>query len=485
MELCSHFHRFFSNEKQKKPNCMEAGLMKCIIKNSDNLNLWINKYFPETPHSLLKIVNKPLIEYYIDFCVLLKIKEIRIISDSLEKKLTEYLSGGTQWGIKITYAPSKQGDTLKNTIEKNKKFINNEPLLFFENLVFVHYNKNITNYSLANSKTANFSIFKNGNMGIYCITDFSNPDIANLTSYNIDNLSIDPLDSIQKYFEISINLLKNEPENYVIPGYGCENGIYIGQNVEITRTTKIQKPTAIGNNVRLKSPLIGPFAIIGSNSLIDKMTKIENAIVYDNTYIGSELEITNKIIFKKTIIDPKTGETLDVPDKYIIAPLKKKKSNEISERIFFWIIALFLAAIQCPFYLLLITFTSTTHNHESCIMSKDNTNVKKLHFIKKKKKTFINTLFFKFSLYKFPLLIDVLKGKIYLTGNEPLRKKGKTLIKKMENYRPAAFTINEMLNDTNNDSFVKELNELYYSNHPNFKLNIGILIKSIVLNLLN
>ena len=161
------------------------------------------------------------------------------------------------------------------------------------------------------------------------------------------------------------------------------------------------------------------------------------------------------------------------------------RKPHIIEKVFFWVLAFIITVLQFPLYFLLIPFTSSLHNKQLCIISAEPDKEETLDFIEKKKNTLINSLFFKLSLNKFPLLIQVLKGKLFLTGNTPLKKEGRDLIKDMSNYRPAVFTINEMLNKNSNDSFARNINELYYSNNLSFKLNIKIFIKTIIKNLLN
>ena len=458
--------------------------MKCIISSSADLNLWTHKFFPDIQPHLLKILNKPIIEYYIDLCVLIGIKDIRIAADSSEAELNEYLTDGTQWGVNITYALSKSGDSLKNIVNKNKGFIGNEKLLLFNNLIFVNYDKKKPGCALIN-KNINTEVFAHKAGGLFVINDFENLDFATMEQYSNKDINVNIINSIHDYFEIAINQLKYFSKNYAIPGYNTEDNIFMGQNVKISRLTQLHKPSAIGNNVRLHDAVIGPLAIIGSNSFIDKMSKVENAIVYDNTYIGSGIEIKNKIIFRKLIIDPETGETLDVPDDFIISRIKEKSLLDIIEKVFFGILALIITALQFPLYFLLIPFTSLLYNKQVCIISSDPDKEETLDFIEKKKNTLINSLFFKLSLNKFPLLLQMLKGKLFLTGNTPLKKEGRELINDMSNYRPAVFTINEMMNEKSKDSFVRNINELYYSNNLSFKLNIKILIKTIIQNILN
>jgi len=457
--------------------------MKCIINCSNDSSQWVEKYFPDISPYMLKILNKPLIEYYIDFCVLLGIKDIKIVSDIPSMELDKFLSDGIQWGVHISYALSKPGDKLDGIIKKNSEFVSEDDLLLLNNFIFINYDKNCSDYSLK-SETGNISITDEDDNGIYVLRHSNAYDFSDTEKYSKNNLSIQPIRSISDYYATSMDLLEKRSGCYVIPGYSKEDDVFIGQNVEITKMSTILKPVAIGNNVRLNDSHIGPSSVIGSNALVDKKTTVEKSIIYDNTYIGSGLEITGKVIIKKTIIDPANGETLDVPDKFIISGLHKSTASLWSDKIFFWLVTLLLAIIQIPFYYLLSFLSGASSKNVNCRLYKDSPETVSLKFFIKEKDSFFKRMFFKLSLNKFPLLLMVLKGKIYLIGNTPLGTDIE-LLKDMAIYRPAAFTYNEMLNGGTAESFEKDINELYYSNNAGFLLNLNILIKSLLRNLFN
>ncbi|MCP4176806.1 MAG: NDP-sugar synthase [bacterium] len=453
--------------------------MKCILNIDQGSASWLETYFPEFHPLMLKIVNKPLIEYYIDLCVVLGINNIRITSDIPSEQLFDYLSDGTQWGVNITYSLSKSGDTLNNILEKNEAYISDDTLFLINNMIFLYYDKNSKEYNL-NKLKSDTSFFSSKNGGCYLLKTTGKTNFSKMISNSENNLTCCLIDSLQSYFKITMDLLKNHSDNFVIPGYSSKDNVFIGQNVEISKMTEIKSPVAIADNVRLKDAAIGPYTVIGNNSLIDKMSKVENSIIYDNTYLGSELEIVNKLIYKNKIIDPDSGESLNITDEFIISKLGSKSEERIFEKALFRIIAFFTVTIQLPFYCVLILFTSIKYNKVSCIIDKNTKSTEDLVFIEQNKKSFFNTLFYKMSLNKFPLLLKVLTGRLYLTGNTPVQKGEKDLFDEMKIYRAAAFTINDMLSDNNEDEIVKSINELYYSNNMNFKLNLQIYIKSII-----
>ena len=457
--------------------------MKCIINCRNDSSQWIEKYFPDISAYMLKILNKPLIEYYIDFCVLLGIKEIRIVSDIPGMELDKFLSDGMQWGVHISYALSKPGDKLDKIIKKNSDFVSENDLLLINNFIFINYDKNCSSYSLESGKS-NISIINEDDTGLYVLRHCNEYDSSNTVHYGKNNLSIQPIRSISDYYTISMDLLEKRSDCYVIPGYSKENNVFIGQNVEISRMSEILKPAAIGNNVRLNDSQIGPSTVIGTNTLVDNKTTIEKSIIYDNTYIGSGLEIIGKVIIKKTIVDPASGETLDVPDKFIISGLHKNTASIWGDKIFFWIITLLLAILQCPFYFMVRYLSGAAPQNKKCRIYKDTSEIENLIFFKKEKDSFFKRMFFKLSLNKFPLLLKVLKGKIYLIGNTPLSEGDDLdILKDMSIYRPGAFTYNNMLNTETAEPFERDINELYYSNNAGFILNLNILTKSLLRNL--
>ncbi len=91
-----------------------------------------NDFFDIESSYLLKICNKYLIEYFIDFCSVNNIEELRIITNSSE--VEKLISAGEKYGIKISYSLAKPGDSLSVTVGKNYDFLKDEEVIIFKNL---------------------------------------------------------------------------------------------------------------------------------------------------------------------------------------------------------------------------------------------------------------------------------------------------------------------------------------------------------------
>jgi len=334
--------------------------MKCLINCKDHFASWANEYFGDVAPYMLKILNKPLLEYYVDFCSLLKIEEIRIISDNPDVQVGEYFGDGSKWGIKISYGFAKINDTLKDIYLKNEAFCNNSDLFIIDGFVFIDYHRKTSSYGFFSDK--NPMKFLQCNTGrvlnvrhdkIKSISDCGGfAEVAN-AGFELKELS-----NIQQYYELSLDILKHKADNFVLPGYNNEPDVFIGQNVEMAKNMEFVKPVMIGNNVRLRtSAMIGPNTIIGNNVMVDSSTNIDNSIVYDYSYIGSDLEIKNKIIYRNSLISPGSGEIVRISDKFITSGINHLAITSLTRRIVHYFIALLMFTVQLvPFCLLYPVF---------------------------------------------------------------------------------------------------------------------------------
>jgi len=108
--------------------------MRCLIYASNEETTWLNEYFPDVEPYLLKIANKPLLEYSLDVISLLGINELRIVSDNSLKKIEQHLGNGEQWGIDISYSLSHPGIACRMFFGRTIHFAKNT--IFSSGMVF-------------------------------------------------------------------------------------------------------------------------------------------------------------------------------------------------------------------------------------------------------------------------------------------------------------------------------------------------------------
>ena len=464
--------------------------MKCII-SIENANCpWISSIDPCCSPYLLKIANKPWAEYLVDFCFTSSIKQVRILLDEAGHEVEKYFSDGMKWGVDISYGFIRNGDGIGEILMKNTDFAAGEDLLIINGPVFIDYSVKAGKYKFFDG--ANIELCSDDGKGRLILMKpdgegkFAVPTVR--ISYEEAGFGISTLSSVKDFFNINMSVLRGKRGNFVLPGYNNEDGIYVGQNVSLSRTARIEKPVMIGDNVEIGGLcVIGGSAVLGSNVIIDSRTVIENSVVCDGSYVGLDLEVSGKIIRQCRLIDPETGEALVLTDKFILS------GEAISEilikikrlRSFFTATVMLLAAF--PLYVPFILYFSLFKRLSSSALeyfAADRSSICRV-------RTFGNgtgiaaNLFKRFSLDKVPLLVEVLKGNIFISGNSLAGSggKGEKMIGVLPVYLPGAFSYGESLPENGSES-EKMIHDMYYSHKPSLFLDIKIVLNIFLKRLL-
>jgi len=458
--------------------------MKCLINCKNLQTEWTRKYFYDIHSYMVRVANKPVLEYYIEFCSLIGISEIRIVMETPDVAIEQYFQDGAQWNLKITYGSTRENEQLESIIERNRLLFSGDDLLIINGFVFIDYDKRHKDYDFFH-KDAEMELVDSEYNGIIFLRkgNIHSPlkTIA-IEKYSGTMLGALLLNSITRLFEINMKMVNGDADKYIIPSYNNEEGVFIGQNVEIMKECEITKPVIIGNNIQLKNlSRIGPSAIIGDNTLIDSKTAVNNSVVYGDSYIGSSLEISNKIIYKRRVIDPVSGEALDIVDNFLISEIDARIFRVYILTVIHCVTAFCLLLMQSLLFILLRPFVSAPHPVK-CYWA-DKTGSNKIYFgtFDKAAKGLMNKLFFKFSLDKFHLIYLAMLGRISLAGNKPLEasEENITLVNELPSYFPAAFYYSETIGH-DDDEFQSRIDELYYSHHRGLDFDLKIIVTTLV-----
>jgi NDP-sugar pyrophosphorylase family protein len=433
---------------------------------------------------MVRVANKPILEYYIEFCSIIGISDVRIVMEDAEPSIEKYFQDGAQWNLKITYGSSRENEQLTSIVERNRLLFSGDDLLVINGLVFISYDKNRQEYDFF-QEDADLELVDEDRSGLIYLrnkTVHVPAQTVYFQKYTGKMLGFLLINSIGRLFEINMKLVNGESDKYIMSSYNNEEGVFIGQNVEIMKECEISKPVIIGNNIQLKNlSRIGPAAIIGDNTLIDANTAVNNSVVYGDSYIGSSLEISIKIIYKRRVIDPLSGEVLDIVDNFLISEIDSKIFRYYFITAIHCITAFCLMLMQLPVFIILRPFISAPHMENNYWADKTGSNKIDFADYKKCSKGIVNKLFFKFSLDKFHLIYLAFMGRIFLAGNKPIlaTDENVTLVNELPSYHPAAFYYSETIGHEN-DEFQSRIDELYYSFHRSLRFDLSIIATTLV-----
>ena len=458
--------------------------MKSLIIIREEDNSWLQEFCPAIHPAMVPICNKPLLEYQVDFALLCGCTDVRIIVDAASNAIEDYFRQGDRWGANITININKPNDSVDTIIEKNSTYCAGTPLLIMDGFFFVHYDKsaNLKDLSLPrengllNSCSSGSILFA---ANARCLHSIS----ASSTEHDF---ALSPLTCLNDIFQINMQILQAEQEHYVLPGYGVEQDILIGQNVMIGKNTEICPPVIIGDNVRLlEGASIGPDVAIGSNVIVDHGTKIEQSVIYPGSYIGRNMSVESKIICGKRVISPPDGETLDISDDFLFSSIDMQTKN-ISRRLLNSGLACLLFALQLLPYLLLSTLRKlqgSWHVDKQNVLLTVAGDTLTIPVILNKHVNITDRLFSVFALEKLPLLTQVIKGKLQLVGNRPMTDTPdhQTLLADFPDYLPGVFVYSEG-EDIELGGIDEEIAERYHAANRGFRHDCGMFVKILFSN---
>lgn len=459
--------------------------MKCLIYCREQNMEWVRHYLSDAEAYMLHIGNKPLLEFFIEFCVLNEIKDIRIVRKNDSSEIDAYLGDGSKWDINLDYAGLENDLELEDMLKEHKDLFGKEGLLVFNGFFFLQYKKSHLSKDFLMSSASWQNLNESGQGILFLKSPASYKAAKKLKHFAGKNfMASRPLNSIRDYFNLNMDMVTGGASNYIMPGYNSERGVFIGQNVEIMYGCDIIKPIILGDNVELKRRSeIGPGAIIGSDTLIDSDTNVCNSVVYCNSYIGSKLEIENKIIYKRRVIDPFSGDMIHIVDDFLLAEVRNDLITSVVSRVIEVILLAFLFCLQLPFFLILRPFIGGKYKKIDIWRDKSGTRKLAIKIFTYKVNTRSNKLFLKLSLHKFHLLFLCMVRKLQLIGTAPQEATEEALqnIRELSNYRPSVFSYSDMCGYEFNDKR-RQVAEAFYAKHMTIGLNIAVFFKTLIFN---
>ena len=102
--------------------------------------------------------------------------------------------------------------------------------------------------------------------------------------------------NIEAYLHAQRDALAREVD-IDIPGFELQPRVWVGEDVEIHPSARLQGPSLIGDNTRVGAGcVIGPFATIGNNALIGDEARIAHGTVHDRAHVGSYGQVRGGVV---------------------------------------------------------------------------------------------------------------------------------------------------------------------------------------------
>lgn len=316
-----------------------------------------------TPWPLLTFGNRPLLEFWLEWCADLGIRNIRLVLDDGAREIEAFAGQGERWGLDVTYSFLREGQSHVSFLQRAPQEWTGEGLLHVCGMLFPRKPGCEAECRLEQGVT----YLQQDEQGAACLLGTDREHLARYIQggqvpppgqtrpFAALGVDLVPVASIQDYYELNMRLVRGEIQRYVRPGYAYQDGAGIGYNVITPATATLTPPLLIGNDCRI-GPLtsIGPDAVIGSHVIVDRQTEIAQAVILDGTFIGRGMEIRGKIVCGSMVVDPHSGAAVAIPDPWMVGGVQRLPGpGELIHRLFSRVLAALIVLTQTvPFALL-------------------------------------------------------------------------------------------------------------------------------------
>jgi len=332
------------------------------------------------PKPMIPVMNKPMMEYIIDSLKNAGIVEIVILLYFKPEVIKGYFGDGSDKGIKIHYVLPDDDYGTAGAVKKAQKYLDERFIIVsgdlisdfsFQEILGFHEVKNskatLTLTSVPDplqfgvvitdkeSKIVRFlekpgwgEVFSDTiNTGIYvfepeildfipedCNFDFSKDLFPKLMASGIDLFGYNAkgywrdVGNPDSYRAALLDILNKE---VVLPLDGTETKtetatIFIGENVKIHETAKIEGLVVLGDNCDIGKEAVIKNSVLAADCVVKDKSYIENSILWSDVFIGKNCHIINAVLCNSV----KIGKGVKAENGVIIA-----EGTEVGQQVIF------------------------------------------------------------------------------------------------------------------------------------------------------
>lgn len=341
------------------------------------------------PKPMMPIMDKPVMEYALELLKKNGITDIGVTLQYLPDEIMNYFGDGKEFGVNMRYFIEETPLGTAGSVKNAEGFLNDSFIVISgDALTDIDLSKAIAYHKKKSSiatlvlkevpvplefgvvvtdndgKVTGFlekpswsEVFSDKvNTGIYILEpeifsyyeknqkfDFSNdlfPIFLNekrpMYGYVAEGYWCD-IGNIEQYIRCHFDILKGLLD-VRIKGEKYTDGIWLGENCEISKGAKLSSPVYIGSGTKIYDKAeIGPYTILGKNNIISNGATIKRSIVLDNCYIGDSTEVRGAVLCKKVQLESKAsvfeeaaiGDDTLIREKAVVKPGIKIWPNKI------------------------------------------------------------------------------------------------------------------------------------------------------------
>ncbi|MDD8046717.1 MAG: NDP-sugar synthase [Verrucomicrobiota bacterium] len=294
----------------------------------------------QTLPSLLPLIDRPLLQLTVEQIVAWGIQDIDFILHHHPDQIEQFFGSGARWGVRFHYhlvrdptRPLSIAKAIALTQERVILLAHEQFLPCCTDLCPAPGSNRVETPSIltypAHDGEALWTHWAlipieswmelSPNLNIESLPDTLRPPILHRSIPEKNLLMLrnfkDMLDSQRKFLDQTAI-----PGGF--PGSPNPEGIWFERNVEIHPTARILPPCYLGADSRIhRGAVVGPYAVIGRECLLDEHCEIANSTVMPGTYIGQNLELQDAVVRHNRLVNVRIGGVVDIEDHLLLSSL--------------------------------------------------------------------------------------------------------------------------------------------------------------------
>jgi NDP-sugar pyrophosphorylase family protein len=291
------------------------------------------------PVPLLPLVDRPLVQHVVESLVARGVRHIDFILSHLPEKLEAFLGDGRRWGCRFTFHLTRDPRRPYRLLKVLD--LRNAPILLGhadrltslpEEILTGHSSAALLWRESTSGETSRRHWAGWARLTPEAVAAIpGDPDEETLAAHLFHSLPDDvwlevpspiPLQTFPEYFAAHEAVLSKKSPTPLTLGRETEPGIWLGRNVSIHPTARVQAPVYIGDNSAIGPAVaLGPYAVVGGNCMLDAGCSVSHSVVFPGSYVGEHLELASVVVDRNTLVHPHFNEAVTIADPLLLGSL--------------------------------------------------------------------------------------------------------------------------------------------------------------------
>ena len=290
---------------------------------------------------LIPLLNKPIAQHQIERGYASGFKEVVVIASDGLRAVNQYFGDGTRFGVKLDILiGSLSGDECESLLKHNYLFT--ETIILMAGLILGNLQLSEL-LELHRAADRRISIIRDRDNHLFIAAIFepgsdrllkqSRGDIYKTISGMLHSggreVGVVDTEAASVSGNGPMGILEMNKKLLCDPSLAVHNpyfesgkGIFLGRGANIHPRARLMPPVLIGHHSQIMAGAeIGPYAVIGDNTVVAKKAVIQSSVILSNSYIGEMTRVEKKIIAQNLLFSADSGEKVVVTDPFLLGKL--------------------------------------------------------------------------------------------------------------------------------------------------------------------